>query len=176
MIEERDVKLMSFYSGNGDLEFRQYTIERVYDDEDRCGNKCKCIKITHKTGWGSNITLYDNDLKLLLRLLNCTKEELVGKKIISVVCDVVHRAIGYGGYYFRLYYRDNSSKLLSLDELCTSLNNFKITALDEDDKVIDMDTLLMQSMGRPVSRFPMGSDGASNFKPREGKISNIKGR
>jgi hypothetical protein len=176
MIEEGDVKLMSFYFGNGDLEFRQYTIKRVYDAEDRCGNDCTYIDIRTKDGWGAELDLYDNDLKLLLGLLNCTKEELVGKKIISVVCDVVHRAIGYGGYYFRLYYRGNSSKLLSLDELCTSLNNFKITALDEDDKVIDMDTLLMQSMGRPISRFPMGFDGASNFKPKEEKISNIKGR
>ena len=136
------------------LEFKKYTIKSVYDDIDRLGNNCTSVTIAN--GWVSTIPLYDNDLKLLLGLLKCSKEELVDKKVIAVGDGTFCRAIGYGGKYFRLYYRDNSSRLLSLDELRASLEVKDYIAFDDNDREIDMDTLLKQCESEIVPEVEKG--------------------
>ena len=110
---------------NNKLHLEEWTINDIYDDEDRFGKPIKCASIGGD-GIGTQIPLYENDLKLLQTILECNEEKLKGKNIVAVNKEHVIRAIGYQGMYIPLYCRNGNSKILSESELCRLLNSYNI--------------------------------------------------
>lgn len=133
---------------NYKLIFRQYTIENI--EKNRCFNNIKgtYIHIYHKWGYHVFLSLYEEELNLLLSLLQCTKDELKFKKVIGVEFFGENVAIGYDNKY--ILFRDlaingnNLNKLLSLDDLCKELEVFNYTALGDNEEEIDINILLMK--------------------------------
>ena len=109
----------------------EWKIERIWDDEDRFGNPIKRAEIMGHA-LGTQIPLYDHDLELLQMILGCTVKELKGKSIIAVSKDRLVKAIGYQGLYIPLNYWDNSSKILSENELCELLDCYDIVRVNKN--------------------------------------------
>ena len=147
---------------NYELIFRQYTIENIEGNWHLNNDRGIYIHIYHEWGYHVFNFLHNDELNLLLSLLNCEKDELNFKKVIGVEFFGENVAIGYNEKY--ILFRDLAingnklNKLLSLEDLCKALGVFNYTALDDNDKVIDMHTLIMQCM--------------SGIVPEVGNVSN----
>ena len=99
------------------------------------------IELSYDTILTTVILLYPNDLKLLTGILECTEEELVGKKVTSVLRGSVvisseSVALGHQGMYFPINYRDNSSWLMPEHELCDLVGIHDIVRLNSKGKKI----------------------------------------
>lgn len=133
------------------LIFRQYTIENIEENWYLNNDSCIYIHIYHEYGYHVFNFLHNDELNLLLSLFQCTKDELVLKKVIGVELFGENVAIGYNEKY--ILFRDfvingnKSNKLLSLEDLCKTLDVFKCIALDDNDNVIDFHTFIMKYMG-----------------------------
>lgn len=132
-----------------ELIFRQYTIENIDENWYLNNDSGIYIHIYHESGYHIFNFLYNDELNLLLSLFQCTKDELILKKVIGVEFFGENVAIGYNNKYilFRDLDVNNSNKLLSLEELCKTLGVFKYIALDDNDNVIDFHTFIMKYMG-----------------------------
>lgn len=76
-------------------------------------------------------------MNLLKTILGCASEEdMIGSKIIGVCEGDFIRAVGSQGLYIPLCRRDNSSRILSENELCELLGCFNVVRFNKDDKVI----------------------------------------
>lgn len=134
-----------------ELIFRQYTIENIEENWYLNNDSGIYIHIYHEYGYHVFNFLHNDELNLLLSLFQCTKDELVLKKVIGVEFFGENVAIGYNEKY--ILFRDlaiNSNKLnklLSLEDLCKTLGVFKYIALDDNDNVIDFHTFIMKCMG-----------------------------
>ena len=118
-----------------ELYLEEWKIENIHDDEDRLGNPVKELSIGGGVV-GTQIPLYENDLVLLQTILGCNVNQLKGKNITAVNKERITRAIGYQGLYIPLYYRDNSSKILSESELCGLLDSFDVIRIGKNGKQI----------------------------------------
>ena len=136
---------------NYELIFRQYTIENIEENWFLNIDRGIYIHIYHEWGYHVFNFLHNDELNLLLSLFQCTKDELILKKVIGVELFGENIAIGYNGKY--ILFRDlaiNSNKLnklLSLEDLCKALGVFNCIALDDNDNVIDFHTFIMKCMG-----------------------------
>ena len=137
---------MSLY--NYRLILRQYTIENIEKEGSLNNKKGTYIHIYHELGYHVFNFLYEEELNLLLSLFQCTKDELIFKKVIGVEFFGENVAIGYDNKY--ILFRDSaingnkSNKLLSLEELCKTLGVFNYIALDANEEEIDINILLMK--------------------------------
>lgn len=126
---------MNFYDDEI-LEFAEWQIKSIDDDDFyETNNKIKCSIISFDEF--SDIPVYENDMNLLKLILDCDSEkEIIGRRIIAVCKDDFIMAIGNQGLYIPLYYRDNSSIILSEDELCELLGRYKVVRYNINHKVI----------------------------------------
>ena len=133
------------------LILRQYTIENIEKEGYLNNKKGTYIHIYHELGYHVFNFLYEEELDLLLSLFQCTKDELIFKKVIGVEFFGENVAIGYNEKY--ILFRDLAinvnklNKLLSLEDLCKALGVFNYIALDDNDNVIDFHTFIMKYMG-----------------------------
>ncbi len=123
------------------LKLAEWKIENIYKDYDyhRANSTKKALIMGN--GFACDIPLYENDMNLLKTILDCDKEEdIIGRKVIAVNQDFIIKAIGNQGLYIPLYYSDNSSKILSENELCELLDCYNIVRLKmrlyEEDEII----------------------------------------
>ena len=79
-------------------------------------------------GWVVFPTLNKDELNLLLKLLETSQEEIIGKRVTTVSKNNAVIAIGDGQRYFRFGAEANSSEptLLTLMELCCQLDSFNV--------------------------------------------------
>ena len=150
---------MALLSQDNKLEFRQYTIERTEDYKDDYKKTGKLIYLNHKK-WGFiQPFLYDDEINLLLGLLGCSEDELIGKEIIAACYRGENIAVGYKNTYFRLYRdeysnRNEFSKLLSLDQLRASLENIEVAAYNRDEEEVDISDRIMNAADTSEARRP----------------------
>lgn len=124
---------MALSSIDEGLEFRLRTIKGIQGDQDLYNNNGTYIQLHHESDGYVAPFIYDNELGLLLDLLECSKDKIIGKKVIAVSCRKELLAIGYNDEFFRLL-RDRNDcldqsqplQLLSREELCTALDNFNV--------------------------------------------------
>ena len=83
------------------LEFRLRTIEGIQGDQDLYNNNGTYIQLHHESDGDVAPFIYDNELGLLLDLLECSKDKIIGKKVIAVSCRKELLAIGYNDNFFR---------------------------------------------------------------------------
>lgn len=122
---------------NEKLLLTEWTIDKLckFPGTNSYGYEVTRIDLSYDTIFTTEILLYPNDLKLLTGILECTEEELVGKKLTSVlqggvVISSASVALGHQGMYFPINYRDNSSWLMPEHELCDLVGIHDIVRLN----------------------------------------------
>ena len=130
---------MALLSIDEGLEFRLRTIKGIQGDQDLYNNNGTYIQLHHESDGDVAPFIYDNELGLLLDLLECSKDKIIGKKVIVVSCRNELLAIGHNDNFFRLLRDKNDCldqsqplQLLSREELCTALDNFNVYFIGKD--------------------------------------------